>query len=113
MGVLIGILLFAAGNVISWFQFNAQFVWPWWRERPLTSQFLFAIPMGLFFWYAIRFVVEETGELWTSKLIGFGVGNVIFAIMTFALMRESIFTAKTMACLLLSSIIIGIQIFWK
>jgi len=110
---IIGIILFVFGNIISWFQFNAQFVWPWWKDRPLTSQFLFAIPMGLCFWFAIKYIVMETGELWTSKLIGFGAGNVVFAIMTYIFMKEGMFTAKTMTCLSLSSIIIGIQIFWK
>ena len=113
MKLALGLLFFVVGNIIAWFQFNAQFVWPWWKDRPFTAQFLFAIPMGLCFWYAIKNVVEYSGELWASKLIGFGAGNVVFAIMTYVLMRESMFTTKTMACLLLSSFIIGIQIFWK
>jgi hypothetical protein len=33
--------------------------------------------------------------------------------MTYAFMRESIFTVKTLSCLLLASIIIAIQIFWE
>tara|TARA_Y100001963_G_scaffold155035_1_gene245134 strand:- start:1963 stop:2307 length:345 start_codon:yes stop_codon:yes gene_type:complete len=109
----LGILFFAIGNVIAWFQFNAQFVWPWWKDKPWVTQFLFAVPMGLSFWYAVKNIVEHSGALWTSKLVGFGVGNVVFAIMTYVLMRESMFTAKTMTCLALSSMIIGVQIFWK
>ena len=110
---IISILFFTLGNILGWFQFNAQFAWPWWKEKPFTSQFLFAIPMGLCFWYAIKYIVEESGELWTSKLVGFGVGHTVFAIMTYVFMKESMLTAKTMTCLSLSSIIIGIQIFWK
>tara|TARA_Y100000310_G_scaffold133860_1_gene132822 strand:+ start:965 stop:1309 length:345 start_codon:yes stop_codon:yes gene_type:complete len=110
---IIGILFFILGNIIAWFQFNAQFLWPWWKSRPLVPQFLFAIPMGLCFWYAIKYIVEESGALWTSKLVGFGVGHVVFAIMTYVFMKEDMFTTKTMTCLFLSSIIIGIQIFWK
>tara|TARA_B100000287_G_scaffold314169_1_gene297566 strand:- start:441 stop:785 length:345 start_codon:yes stop_codon:yes gene_type:complete len=112
-GLYIGIIFFVLGNVIAWFQFNSQFVWPWWEDKPLLSQLIFAVPMGLCFWYAIKNIVDHSGELWTSKLVGFGVSNVIFAIMTYALMKESMFTAKTMACLFLSSMIIGIQILWK
>ena len=108
-----GVLFFLVGNVIAWFQFNSQFVWPWWKDKPFLSQFIFAIPMGLCFWYAIKNIVEHSGELWTSKLIGFGASNVVFALMTYALMKESMFTTKTMACLFLSALIIGIQIFWK
>ena len=69
--------------------------------------------MGLCFWFAIKNVVEATGELWASKLIGFGVSNFIFAIFTYAFMGESIFTTKTMTCMVLASLIIYIQIFWK
>ena len=112
-GLAIGIIFFLIGNVIAWFQFNSQFVWPWWQDKPLLAQAIFAIPMGLCFWYAIKNIVDYSGELWTSKLIGFGVSNVVFAVMTYALMKESMFTMKTMTCLFLAAMIIGIQIFWK
>tara|TARA_R110000824_G_scaffold5670_11_gene26168 strand:+ start:22822 stop:23157 length:336 start_codon:yes stop_codon:yes gene_type:complete len=108
-----GILLLAIGNVLAWLQFNSQFVWDFWKDKPILSNVLFSIPMGLCFWYAIKSIVEDTGELWTSKLVGFGVSNVIFAIMTYALMKESMLTAKTLICLSLGMLIIAIQIFWK
>jgi len=113
MKILLGISLFAVGNVLAWFQFNSQFVWEWWKDKSILANAIFAIPMGICFWYAIKYIVEDTGQLWTSKLVGFGVSNVIFAILTYALLKESIFTAKTMICLLLSVAIISIQIFWK
>jgi hypothetical protein len=111
--ILIGLLFFVIGNLLAWFQFNSQFVWEWWEDRPLLSNFIFAIPMGICFWYAVKYIVEDSGHLWTSKLIGFGVSNIIFAILTYVFLRESIFSPKTMTCLALSAVIIGIQIFWK
>ena len=113
MKILIGSLFFVAGNVLAWFQYNSQFVWEWWEDRPLLSNFIFAIPMGICFWYAAKYIVEDTGYLWSSKLIGFGIGNIIFAIFTYVFLKESIFVPKTMLCLLLAMAIIGIQIFWK
>ena len=113
MNLAIGILLFIVGNVFAWFQFNSQFVWEWWEDKPLVSNFLFAVPMCFCFWHAIRYIVLHSGELWTSKLIGFGVSNFVFAFFTYFLMKESMFTAKTMSCLALASAIIFIQIFWK
>ena len=113
MKTAIGIMLFTVGNILAWFQFNSQFVWDWWKDRPFLSNVIFAIPMGLCFWYAIKYIVEDTGLLWTSKLIGFGVSNVIFAALTYLLLKESILVPKTLICLLLSVIIIGIQITWK
>ena len=108
-----GILFFIVGNVIAWFQFNSQFVWPWWKDRPLTAQLIFAIPMGICFWHAAKHIVEDSGELWTSKLVGFSVSNLIFPILTYIFMKESMFTIKTMSCLFLGAIIVFIQIYFK
>ena len=113
MKTLIGILFFTLGNIIAWFQFNSQFVWDWGKDKPMLSNFIFAIPMGLCFWYAIKYIVEDTGLLWTSKLIGFGGSNVIFAVLTYFLLKESILVPKTLVCLFLSVLIIGIQVVWK
>tara|TARA_R110001583_G_scaffold69257_1_gene196457 strand:- start:621 stop:968 length:348 start_codon:yes stop_codon:yes gene_type:complete len=108
-----GVLFFLVGNIFAWFQFNSQFVWDWWKDKALLSNLLFAIPMGLCFWHAIRNIVLSTNQLWSSKLIGFGVGNVVFGILTYAFLKESVFTPKTLICLFLASLIIAIQIFWE
>jgi len=109
----LGILLFAIANVIVWFQFNSQFVWKWFQDKPVTINLMLAVPAGIIFWYAVRSVVTDTGELWASKMVGFGVGNIIFATMTWFLMKESMFTTKTMICMFLACLIIATQVFWK
>lgn len=111
--IVTGLFFFLIGNVIAWIQFNGQFVWEYFKDKPLVSNLIFAVPMGMCFWYAVKNIVEASGQLWTSKLLGFGVSNIVFAIMTYVFMRESIFTAKTMACLFLASLIIFIQLYWK
>ena len=108
-----GILFFVAANILAWFQYNSQFVWEWWRDKPITSSVIFAIPVGLCFWHATKHIVGATGELWAGKLIGFGVSNFLFAIMTYVFLKESIFTTKTILCLSLATLIIVIQMFWK
>ena len=108
-----GIFFFIIGNILAWFQFNSQFVWKWWENKAILSNLVFAVPMGLCFWYAIKNIVEDTGYLWTSKLIGFGVSNVVFGILTYFFLRESIMVNKTLICLVLSVVIIAIQIYWK
>ena len=113
MKTLIGTLFFIVGNILAWFQFNSQFVWKWWENKPILTNLIFAFPMGLCFWYAVKYIVEDSGALWTSKLIGFGVSNLIFAVLTYYLLKESIFSPKTIMCLTLSVVIIGVQVFWK
>jgi len=112
-GVYAGLLYFLAGNVLAWFQFNAQFVWEWWRDKPLVANLLFAVPAGFCLWHAIKSIVAETGEVWASKLLGFGVSNFVFAIMTYIFLKESMLTPKTLTCLSLASVIIAIQVLWK
>ena len=111
--VALGIIYFLIGNIFAWFKFNSQFVWEWWKDKPIVANLVFAIPMGVCFWYAIKHIVLSTDQLWTSKLIGFGVSNIVFGIMTYIFLKESVMTAKTLTCLFLASVIIAIQIFWK
>jgi hypothetical protein len=58
------------------------------------------------------FVEHFDGELWPSRLIGFGIGIIVFALMSYFLFNETI-SLKTFLCLILACGILGIQIFWK
>tara|TARA_R100000008_G_C3586713_1_gene173019 strand:- start:5063 stop:5404 length:342 start_codon:yes stop_codon:yes gene_type:complete len=111
--LIIGILFFIIGNVFAWFQFNSQFVWDWWRDKPFVSVAIFAMPMSLCFWHAVKNIVDSTGLLWSSRLIGFGVSTFVFAVLTYFIAKESIFTFKTLSSIFLACLIIFIQIYWK
>tara|TARA_R110000824_G_scaffold176557_1_gene355580 strand:+ start:3036 stop:3383 length:348 start_codon:yes stop_codon:yes gene_type:complete len=111
--VATGVLFFLIGNIIAWFQFNSQFAWDWWKDKPLITNFIFSVPMGLCFWYAVKNIVLATGQLWSSKLIGFGVSNIVFGLLTYFFLKESVFAPKTLICLFLASAIIAIQVLWK
>ena len=52
------------------------------------------------------------GQMWPSRLIGFGIGVIVFTIMAQLLFGEPL-TSKTIACLILSLGIILVQLFWK
>jgi len=107
------IIFFVVGNILAWFQFNSQFVWEWFKDKPILTCAIFSFPMSLAFWYAINSVMIEAEYLWTSKLVGFGVSNIVFAVLTWIFMNEGIFNIKTSVTLFLASLIIGLQIFWK
>jgi hypothetical protein len=113
MDIYLGIFLFFLANIFAWLQFNSQFAWDWWSDKPLLSVAIYAMPMSYIFWHAIKYIVTATGEVWSSKIIGFALGNVVFAFMTYFILNESIFTGKTMTCLLLSAVILMIQVLWK
>jgi len=111
--VTISLLFYMIGHIFAWYQFNSQFVWAWAKNNLVVPVFIFAIPMCLCFLYGTKYMVEETNELWTARLIGFGVSYAVFPILTWHYMNESMFTIKTMLCFLLACLIVMIQLFWK
>ncbi len=52
------------------------------------------------------------GQIWPGRLIGFGVGIIVFTTMSWILMKEPI-NLKTIVCLVLAVMILIVQIFWK
>lgn len=107
--LIIALLLIVAGNVFTWFQVNLQFISDWWKDRPVFAILLFSTPSGAFFYYGWQFLVEYfEGNLWPPRLVSFGIGIIIFAILAYIIKGE-IIDKKTIVCLLLSVVIILIQ----
>ena len=52
------------------------------------------------------------GMLWPGRLISFGGGIIVFTVLTYIIMGESI-TLKTIISLILACILVSIQVFWK
>jgi len=105
--------LFFCGHVLCWFQVNSQFVWEWWRNRPLTSILLFAYPIGFLFYYGARYTTNATGSMWSSRLLAFGISFLSFPLLTYFFYGESMFEPKTLVCVGLSIMIILIQVLVK
>ena len=65
-----------------------------------------------FFIYATKYCYQYfDGLLWSIKFVGFAVGILTYAGMTYYFMGEGI-NIKTLVCLILAIFIIGIQVFW-
>jgi hypothetical protein len=111
--MLLACFLFALGQTFGWFQLNSQFVWEWWKDKPVTATILFSIPTGLCFWTGVKLAYEEMGEVWGPRFLIFCLSYLTFPILTWYFLDESMFTSKTMVCVLLSFVIVGIQLFWK
>ena len=111
--LLIGILCFAFGQTVIWYQTNGQFINSWAKQHPILMSLIFGAPISLAFIIGTKYIVEYfDGALWPGRLIGFGVGSMSFAILTYFYMGEGI-SAKTAICLILATTIVCIQIFWK
>jgi multidrug transporter EmrE-like cation transporter len=74
---------------------------------------LMGIPISYMFMQSVKyFVLAFEGAIWPSRLIGFGIGVIVFTVMSELLFKEP-FTTKTGICLFLGVLIILTQIFWK
>jgi len=111
--LLLGLLCFLVGQIIIWYQTNAQFFSIWAKDHPVYMAAIFSFPISYTFIYGTKFIVEHfDGQLWPGRLIGFGIGAISFAILTYAHMGEGI-TAKTAVSLILAITLVLVQIFWK
>lgn len=106
-------LLVALANVLAWFQTNGQFVWDSWKDNPWVSIIPLAIPTGLCYWHSTRLIMQETNELWSARFISLGISYLVFPILTYVMLKESMFTPKTLTCTFLAFIIVLIQIYWR
>ena len=103
-------VILVVSNIVAWFQLNAQFRWtdsPFWTNPYWMS--LVGAPVGLAFFYATRLSYEHFGFTWNMRLIGFGLGTIVFGILSY-LMLEELPTIKTFICILLAIALILIQI---
>ncbi len=112
MYIYVGIFLFFLGQILGWFQLNAQYLSDWWKDKPIVAALIIGVPTSIAFWYAWRMIVESTGSVWTARFIGSSTGLIIFPVLTWFLLGESMLTAKTMTCLGLAVLIIIIQLVW-
>jgi len=111
--LLLGFLVFCIGHTLAWFQYNSQFVWKWWEDKPLLTVSIYAIPAALCFWFATKLIVGETGALWSSRLLAFSASYLIFPVLTWYFAKESMLEPKTLICVALSLGIIAVQLGWK
>tara|TARA_Y100000114_G_C11752304_1_gene324996 strand:- start:1953 stop:2303 length:351 start_codon:yes stop_codon:yes gene_type:complete len=110
--LITGTLLFLLGQILVWYQINGQFLSEWVKKHPLVMSLL-GIPISYVYIVATRdLVIAFNGELWPQRLIGFAVGMIAFAFLTWFHLNQAI-TLKTGITLMLAFAIVLIQVFWK
>ena len=110
--LLLGIIFGIFGQVFSFLQLQGSIKYGWYQKYPIII-LLSSIPAAWFYIKSVEHLVAwGDGQLWPSRLIGFGLGIIIFVSLSWLLFKEPI-TLKTFICLMLSVSILGVQIFWK
>lgn len=108
MGIYYGIL----GQVFSFMQLQGSVKYGWFQKYPILI-LLSALPSTWFYIKSVEYLVAwGDGQLWPSRLIGFGIGIIVFVLLSMILFKEPL-TLKTIVCLLLAASILLVQIFWK
>jgi hypothetical protein len=108
LGIIWGIL----GQISSFLQLQGSVKYGWFTKYPILI-LLSSIPAAWFYIKSVENLVGwADGELWPSRLIGFGIGIIVFVGLSALLFKEPI-TTKTLVCLGLAASILGVQIFWK
>ncbi len=110
--LLLGFLYALGAQILTFLQLQGNIKWNWYEKYPILLLSI-SIPMAWLYIKSVEaFVQHFNGEIWPSRLIGFGVGIIVFALMSYFLFNEAI-NLKTFLCLILACCILGIQIFWK
>jgi len=105
--LILSIVFSIIGNVIAWIHMNAQFKWDWAKGPAFIT--LVGIPVSWCFYYATKYSVEYFGKLWNMRMIGFGIGTLIFGILTWIYLSE-IPSLKIVISLLMAFAIILLQL---
>ena len=112
MNLIIGMMLGMTAQFLTFLQLQGRWKFEWAKENPWWMVLL-GLPISYLFMSSVKYMVEYfDGQLWPSRIFGFTIGTITYALMSKILFEESINT-KTMVCLFLSFLIILVQVFWK
>ena len=112
MEIVYGIMYGLIAQIGSFMQLQGAMKYGWYQKY-LWLVLLISVPLSWLYIKSVEhFVAAFNGQLWPSRLIGFGLGIIVFSVMSHYLFKEP-FSPKTIVCLGLGIGIILIQIFWK
>ena len=112
MDLIIGILYGIVAQILTFLQLQGNIKWGFLQKYPILT-LLSAIPLSYMFLKSVEHIVKSfNGEIWPSRLIGFSIGIIVFALMSYLIFKEPV-TLKTVICLILGMVILAIQILWR
>jgi hypothetical protein len=112
MNLLKGFIFGLLAQIVTFLQLQGQMKIEWFKNNTILVA-LMGVPISLLYMYSVKnFVEAYDGQIWPSRLIGFGIGVAVFTVMSHYMFNEPL-TPKTLTCLGLGVVIILIQIFWK
>ena len=108
--ILISTILFIVTQIAIWYQLNSQLVWKWAEGyKSMWWMSLFGVPISLLLWYCTKIGYIGFGNLWAVRFMGFATSMLVFPIMTYFYLGETI-SLKIVVTIILSLIIMLIQL---
>ncbi len=108
----LSVVLFTILHTLVWFSTNLQFVKGIETSKSLFIAIVLSIPITLCAFFATRIAYSALSDsLWSVRFIAFGISYLVFPILTWTVLGESMFTLKTLTCIFLSIVIVCIQVF--
>ena len=108
--IILTIISFLIANVLVWYQLNSQLVWDWAKgNKSMWIMSLLGIPISLLFWLCTKWGYLGFGNLWAVRWLAFGSSMLVFPLMTYFYLGETI-TLKTLISIILAIIIMLLQL---
>ena len=110
--IFLGILFGALGQIGTFTQLQVSYKFGWYEKYPWTI-ILASVPLGWLYIQSVNsFIQGFGGQIWPSRLVGFGIGVIVFTIMSHMIFKEPL-NFKNGLCLGLGFTIVLIQLFFK
>ena len=112
MNIIYGILYGLIAQIGSFIQLQGAIRYGWYQKY-FWLVLISSIPLSWLYIKSVEHIILAfDGQLWPSRLIGFGLGIMVFSVMSHYMFKEP-FSPKTLVCIGLGLTIIALQIFWK
>ncbi len=110
--IFLGIMYGALGQVGTFLQLQGSYKYGWY-EKYKWIVILASVPLGWIYIKSVNSFIEGFGgEIWPSRLVGFGIGVIVFTLMSHYIFKEPL-NIKNGMCLTLRFVIVCIQLFIK
>lgn len=110
--LILGVVLIALAQIGAWVQQFAQMKWPWFKDHLWVLVLGLGIPVSYLFIWGAQYLYMDMSSVWSVRLTQFSIGMFAVLGLTYFVMGETL-SLKNFICVVLATIIVLIQSFWK
>ena len=105
--------MFAAAQVLAWFQSNSGIIGGWMAQNFIYVALVFGPIVSILFAVGTKIMYNQGISLWSIRFLTFGLGYLVFIPLTWYFLGEEILTFKNVLSFLLCVALISTQFFLK